>query len=99
MDQGESEGVEMTLTMPTIHLNGTARGDLLADYCTARSCVFSAYDALHLCPPNGRDYYVHQGAFQAAVNEHEDRIGRLKTIYDELSAIIDHIDTSDGPNR
>ena len=69
------------LTLPTVHLNGTAGKDLLADYLKARNAVRDATKAVESIAPNGRDYYP-QGAdvFPAAMREQESRVARLKEI-------------------
>ena len=79
---------------PTIHLNGTSKGELLDQLCTAGSAVGDAIRALHDAAPNARDYYP-QGpsAIGMAINEHSGRIAALVRVSEELDAIALHIDT------
>ena len=89
---------------PTVHMNGTA-GDVLRDqYATAADAVRKAIDAVCDAGPNARDYYV-QGTDAAltAQREHEARVKALKTVRDELAAIVegiqDQIDAKEASRR
>ena len=80
------------MTIPTVHLNGTA-GEVLRDqYAVAAAAVQDAIDAVCDAGPNSRDYYV-QGSDAALVaqREHETRVKALKVVRDELAAIGDGI--------
>lgn len=81
---------------PTIHLNGTARSDLLAQHIDAMFAVRGAIQALQLACPNGRDYYP-QGAdyTNVAMDAHAKRLDALQVILADLEAIALHI--SDAP--
>lgn len=59
--------IKSDLTLPTIHLNGTGRATLLADYKAAYDKLIEFRDAFQSIEFNARDYYV-QGpeAFQYA---------------------------------
>jgi hypothetical protein len=48
----------MTITPPTIHLNGTSAKDLWAGYEEAYDAVRAAQEALGKIEFNARDYYV-----------------------------------------
>lgn len=77
-----------TLTVPTVHLNGTACDSLLDAHCGAGSALRAALDALELTAPNPRDYYPQgDAAFAAAKREHADRVGRLRSVLAELEAL------------
>jgi hypothetical protein len=80
------------MTVPTIHLNGTARDSLLDAHCEAGRAVRVALDAIELAAPNPRDYYP-QGddAFASAKREHADRVGRLRSVLVELEALAEAI--------
>lgn len=79
------------LTMPTIHLNGTSRSELLEQQVVAIDAVRKAIDALQQASPNGRDYYVQGGhAFTAAREEHTSRLSRLVEVRKELEEIAEH---------
>jgi hypothetical protein len=81
------------MQLPTIHLNGTSKDELIAVLCNASAAIDAAYAALKLAAPNGRDYYP-QGpeAFDRARREHESRLAgldKVKREVDELTIAID----------
>jgi hypothetical protein len=78
-------------TLPTIHMNGTSRADLLEANREAMGAVQVAMAAVCRAVPNGRDYYP-QGsdAWKAAAAEHRARIVALEKIEAELEAIALH---------
>ena len=80
------------MMVPTIHLNGTSRQELLDGYVVALSAVCDALIAVGKSYPNGRDYYV-QGpdATHKAMEEHRSRLERLKSVRDELNTIAEEI--------
>lgn len=80
------------LILPTVHINGTSKQELFDTYFEALDAIAAARVALTKACPNGRDYYV-QGplGIQQAMSQHADRLQRLETIYDELHAIAEHV--------
>lgn len=78
----------MTLSIPSIHMNGTSKNELLEQLQTAYSAVDAAMLALANATPNGRDYYP-QGpdAIRKAIIEHGERLAKLTTISKELETI------------
>lgn len=77
-----------TLTVPTIHLNGSGAGQLREDYIAAIEAVDAAIKATMATSPHGRDYYVQPtGAFEAARDQHASRLARLLTVKDEFEAL------------
>lgn len=81
-----------TLTLPTVHLNGTSRNSLLDDYIAAMDAIRLAMKALQSAAPNARDYYVQAGdTFCMAQNQHFIRLARLRETLDELNAIAEHV--------
>lgn len=78
--------------LPTIHRNGTSKGELDEQYMTAARAVQDAIRAVQAASPNARDYYV-QGpeAAQAAIREHSKRLELLNTVLMDLQAIWEHI--------
>ena len=60
----------MTLTLPTIHNNGTSPEDLAKGFLDGMRAISAAADLLCNAGPNGRDYYP-QGseALPAAITE------------------------------
>lgn len=92
------------MLIPTVHMNGTA-GEVLCDqYTAAADAVRKAIDAVCDAGPNARDYYV-QGTDAALIaqHEHEARVKTLKTVRDELAAIMegiqDQIDAKEASRR
>lgn len=77
------------MIIPTIHLNGTSKQRLIDDLVEAGSAIQLAQKALAAAGPNGRDYYP-QGpaAFTAAVDEHDSRLDRLRSVYKEIEALV-----------
>lgn len=77
-----------TLTVPTIHLNGSGAESLREGYIDAYQAVEAAIQAVMAAAPHGRDYYVQPGdAYEAARAEHVSRLARLLTVKDELEAL------------
>ena len=87
-----SETGPSSLTVPTIHLNGTSRDELLRQVQDAGQAVFQARDALAKASPNARDYYP-QGkhAYPAARAEHDRRARALLAVEEELSQLAEAI--------
>lgn len=83
------------MIVPTIHLNGTSKEQLLDDLGEASNALDAAYRALKECAPNGRDYYP-QGAaaLRQATEEHLDRLRRLDAIKAEVNALAVAIDAA-----
>jgi hypothetical protein len=76
------------LMKPTVHLNGTSKERLLEDYCDAIDALHNAGKALAKTCPNGRDYYPQgNGAINTAMNEHEERMRKLRVVIRELETI------------
>jgi hypothetical protein len=81
------------LAIPTVHLNGTAKADLINGYCEAIEALHDAGRKLAAAYPNGRDYYPQGGdAINVAMRQHEARMTKLKEIIGELEAIAMQID-------
>jgi hypothetical protein len=79
------------MTLPTIHRNGTAAEDLLADYIDACQDLRTAIQSVQKSGPNARDYYVQgAGAFPVAQQEHADRLIALQAVLAELEALAEH---------
>jgi hypothetical protein len=79
------------LTLPTVHMNGTSRQDLVAGYVQAINKVEEAITALRQAAPNGRDYYPVPGSLEKAQAEHDVRIGRFTLTLAELNSIAEGI--------
>jgi hypothetical protein len=79
--------------IPTIHLNGTSREELIRQLQQAVTALTEAHRALENAAPHGRDYYPQgKGAIQQAVIEHRERLMRLGDIQEEILAILDVIE-------
>lgn len=80
------------ITLPTIHLNGTAPEALYESACDALGTLRAAIKAVEATAPNGRDYYP-QGdrAILLANYEHAERLRCLREVVDELETLAEHI--------
>jgi len=76
----------MTPVLPIIHMNGTAREELLALRQNAAHAIGQAQEALALMGPNARDYYVEPGRLEKAIAQHSRRVQALRDLYDEIVA-------------
>jgi hypothetical protein len=79
-------------TLPTIHLNGTGRETLLAEYHAAYRAVLAARDAFHATTCNGRDFYP-QGpdAYSQARTERDAVLNHFGAIQQYLEAHLIHL--------
>jgi hypothetical protein len=76
------------LIVPTVHLNGTSKDELIAQLDAALDALSVAQAALLRAAPNARDYYV-QGvsAYARADAEHVSRMQRLNSVKSELQQL------------
>ena len=80
-----------TLTLPTVHMNGTGARSLTEQYLQAANAVTLAIQDCQQSAPNGRDYYVQDGeTLPIAGEEHWDRIQRLESVREELNVLALH---------
>lgn len=85
--KGNREGkmMEKKLIVPIIHLNGSSQESLEIQYHNAARSVMDAINELSNSGPNQRDYYPQgEEAWRCAKEEHESRVNRLRSVYDEL---------------
>jgi len=76
------------ITKPTVHLNGTSKEQLLADYGAAVTKLRTAIDAVANAWPHPRDYYTQGGnTIDLAIHQHQDRLKRLRSVLAELDEI------------
>lgn len=82
------------MEMPTIHLNGTSREQLLEGYCEIVYGLNDALAAMRRNGPNGRDYYVNgPDSLSNALKEHQARIDKVTAIWKEFTQIAEEIAT------
>ncbi len=85
-----STGGKRALTVPSVHLNGTSREELLRQVQNAGQAVWQARDALAKVSPNAQDYYPQgEQAYPAARAEHDRRARVLLGVEGELSQLAE----------
>jgi hypothetical protein len=73
------------LVLPSVHLNGTSKGELEAQYRSMHEGISVAIKELSEAAPHPRDYYVQgDGAFDAARAKHRERVNRLNELLQEI---------------
>lgn len=81
------------MIVPTVHLNGTSKDELLRQVRDAVKALKPAIDALIEAGPNGRDYYLAgPDALREAQNEHHLRLSRLRSVREELEGLYEAIE-------
>jgi hypothetical protein len=80
------------MIIPTIHLNGTSKEELLRQLSKASIACANAEETLAAAMPHGRDYYPKGGAaIYQAQDEHRARIEKVATVRKEIDAIWEAI--------
>lgn len=84
---------------PTVHLNGSGRQHLLAQYTVSAADLCKALESLRESAPNARDYYTQDDplAFKRALEQHTNRLHRIESVIDELRELAQHV--ADAPSR
>lgn len=85
------------LTLPLLHLNGTAKADLMEALSYATGAVHEAIDKVRLTAPHQRDYYPIPGTWARAQSQHTLRMERLLDVLIELNELAQGIDGLDDP--
>lgn len=81
-----------SLTLPTVHLNGTSRKMLADDYGTAYRALIQAREAFAAIEFNARDYYVAgPDAFSRARTERDCALQKFSQLIDYLEAHLIHL--------
>lgn len=89
------------LEVPTVHLNGTSKGQLIEDLQEATFALDAAIQKLQACAPHGRDYHIGLHAakdaegydrLQKALAEHSKRVAAITAVKTELTLLIEEID-------
>jgi len=81
----------VTITTPTINLNGTRAQDLKDNLRRAHTFIRNAIEAMQAVTPHARDYYVKPNTYTQAREDHDRRMDHLTTIRDELMALWEGI--------
>lgn len=78
--------------IPTVHMNGDSKADLLSSSMEAHNAVRKAIEAIAGTFPNGRNFYPQgDGAILQAMREHRDRINALELVRQELEQIVEGV--------
>ena len=78
------------MQLPTVHDNGTGKETLIRGYNRAWEALGAAYELLKLTAPNARDYGPE--ALENAETDHDDRLGLIQLVIDELDDLINAIE-------
>ncbi len=77
---------------PTVHLNGTAREELVRQYEAAVDGLRLALAGLRDAEPHARDYYPQgDGALKEAQREHASRIDRVRAVLSEIDELHERV--------
>jgi hypothetical protein len=92
MTYNETSNGEPSILLPSVHMNGTSRQELLSLNFAALRAIDAALTALRAAAPNARDFYV-QGdyAFTVARAEHRCRVAALEQVREEQEKIVAHL--------
>lgn len=82
-------------TFPTVNINGTSRDALVIDYSAALHALEVAMFRLEAVEPHARDYQLAMERYAVARREHLDRVRKLRSVSDELMAILEHVGIAD----
>lgn len=86
------------MIVPTIHMNGTSKAELVRGYEEAYESLSVAYEKMRQAAPNGRDYYPQsESAIGTAIDEHMERLEVVADLMQDYEDMIGHInDNRDG---
>jgi hypothetical protein len=85
------------MILPTIHMNGTSKNDLLEGWLKMSHALNAAITAMVEEGPNGRDYYTQgDGVFYKAQDEQRERIKKIAAVKEEIDTIVEHIADAEG---
>jgi len=74
--------------VPSIHLNGTSKQELLEQQLVVMRALRDAIIALRAAAPHGRDYYPQgAGTIDRALEEHSRRLDKLHAIHAEIGGL------------
>ena len=84
------------MVVPTVHLNGDIKAELIRQNVAAKAAVQKAIDAVQAAAPHGRNYPDRHGIagdeqYRLAVKEHATRIHRLTEVLNDYDWMIEYI--------
>lgn len=80
------------LSVPTVHMNGTGKEDLVLQMENVYQTINATIDAMCLSRPHGRDYYTQgDNALQVAQKQWEVRMDSLLKIKEDVTGIVTKI--------
>lgn len=80
------------IALPSLHPAGSVRLLLRRDHLAALKAVSQAIEVMGRTYPEERDYYPQgRDAIGRAREEHRLRLARLKTVFDEIRVLVEHI--------
>ena len=80
------------MKIPTVHLNGTSKDELVQQLNDLYLALGDAMDVLAKAGPNGRDYYPDPGRMEKAIMQHQRRGQVLRDLRAEIEEEIRLID-------
>jgi hypothetical protein len=86
-----SETITPTVTLPTVHMNGSGIRLLTETYADAAHDLRKFIQSWGNTEFNSRDYYVVEGAWEKAVAEREEMNAKVREIRDYLETIREHL--------
>lgn len=82
----------MIITPPTIHLNGSSKKNLVAEYTKAYDVSLDMIDAFQKITCHPRDYYVQEaGAYEKAYEDRMKMLAKLAAVHDYLLKHLQHL--------
>jgi len=90
------------LMVPTVHLNGTGRDELLAQITNAISAISDALDAMAKASPHPRDFYVQPAddmgntAWDIALAQHRLRTQKVTEVMNDLGEVYAAVFDQEG---
>jgi len=82
---------ESEIVVPVVHMNGTAKSDLIEQQSEVYLQLSNVLDAMRAAAPNGRDYYPAPGLMEKAIAQHMRRMGVITGLMDEIQQQIEMI--------
>jgi hypothetical protein len=80
------------MTLPTVHLNGTSRDELVRQQKAVIGQAWALREALHDAMPNGRDFYPHgPDVINEAVQKHREKLIWCENLITECNKAIESI--------